>query len=117
MPALSDERPADDVQMAHLAHDHRYMPQIVSSAMWNCPPPSKLITLLERTNRASKVTHHTQEKMVRAFQVRIASPLGSSVGPCVIHAVVTLTGLQHHSGPSHVSQSNQARFLHILARS
>ncbi|CAK0753536.1 hypothetical protein CVIRNUC_002228 [Coccomyxa viridis] len=55
-------------KMAHLTHDHRYMPQIVSSAMWNCPPPSKLITLLERTNRASKVTHHTQEKMVRAFQ-------------------------------------------------
>ncbi len=57
------------VQMAHLTHDYRFMPQIVSSAMWNCPPPSKLVTLLEQTNRSSKVTRNTQEKMVRAFQV------------------------------------------------
>ncbi len=57
------------MQMAHLTHDHRFMPQIVSSAIWNCPPPSKLITLLEKTNHSSKVTRNTQEKMVRAFQV------------------------------------------------
>ena len=75
------------MQMAHLTHDHRYMPQIVSSAMWNCPPPSKLITLLERTNRASRVTHHTQEKMVSAFQVRPFPTSGRTLRPCLIHAL------------------------------
>lgn len=61
------------VQMAHLTHDHRFMPQIVSSAIWNCPPPSKLVTLLEQTNRSSKVMRNTQEKMVRAFEVSVAA--------------------------------------------
>lgn len=68
------------MQLAHLTHDLRFMPQIVSSAMWNCPPPSKLVTLLERTNRSSRVTHHTQEKMVRAFPVRAAAPPLQQIG-------------------------------------
>ena len=55
--------------MAHLLLDHRFMPQMVSSAMWNCPPPATLVKLLERTNRSYKVTHKTQEKMVRIFEV------------------------------------------------
>lgn len=57
------------MQMAHLLHDHRFMPQIVSSAIWNCPPPATLVKLLERTNRSCKVTHKSQEKMVRIFEV------------------------------------------------
>ena len=61
------------MQMAHLTHDYRFMPQIVSSAIWNCPPPSKLVTLLEQTSRSSKVMRHTQEKMVRAFEVNLAA--------------------------------------------
>ena len=61
--------------MAHLMHDYRFMPQIVSSAIWNCPPPSKLVTLLEQTNRSSKVTRSTQEKMVRAFEVHLTAPV------------------------------------------
>ena len=75
------------MQMAHLTHDHRFMPQIVSSAIWNCPPPSKLITLLEKTNRSSKVTRNTQEKMVRAFQVHLAARcrVSSPTGPfCIL---------------------------------
>ena len=59
--------------MAHLMHDHRFMPQIVSSAIWNCPPPLKLVGLLERTNHSSKVTRNTQEKMVRTFQVSLTA--------------------------------------------
>ncbi|BDA46401.1 Uncharacterized protein YGR266W [Coccomyxa sp. Obi] len=54
-------------KMAHLRHDYRFMPQVVSSAIWNCPPPGVLLTLLQRTNKASKINHNTQEKMVRDF--------------------------------------------------
>lgn len=59
------------LQMAHLRHDYRFMPQVVSSAIWNCPPPAVLLRLLERTNKASKLNHNTQEKMVRDFDVRL----------------------------------------------
>jgi len=46
------------------------MPQVVSSAVWNCPPPNVLIALLEKTNVSSKVNHNTMEKMVKNFDVR-----------------------------------------------
>ena len=62
--------PRGDVQPRHLRNDYRFMPQITSSAVWNCPPPSKLITLLHATNKAGKVTKTTREKMVKTFQVR-----------------------------------------------
>ena len=57
------------MQVKHLRNDYKFMPQITSSAVWNNPPPAKLITLLHATNRAGKVCHGTREKMVRAFQV------------------------------------------------
>lgn len=56
-------------QVKHLRNDHRFMPQITSSAVWNNPPPGKLITLLHATNKASKIGPHTREKMVKVFQV------------------------------------------------
>lgn len=56
--------------MKHLQHDHRFMVQIVSSAIWNAPPPAGLIRLLHRTNRASTLTLKSKEKMLRLFRVR-----------------------------------------------
>ena len=35
------------LQVAHLRNDHRFMTQIVSSAIWNHPPPGTLCTLME----------------------------------------------------------------------
>ena len=66
------------LQLVHLRHDYRFMPQIVSSAIWNCPPPHALITLLERTNKSSKLNHNTQEKIVKAFDVRLSAALNKS---------------------------------------
>ncbi|KAK9808440.1 hypothetical protein WJX73_006046 [Symbiochloris irregularis] len=55
-------------KVKHLRNDHRFMPQITSSAVWNNPPPSKLITLLHATNTSSKVGPNTREKMVKLFK-------------------------------------------------
>ena len=66
------------MQVRHLRNDHRFMPQIVSSAIWNAPPPDALMTLMHATNRSHKVCQHTGEKMVRVFHV---SPPGACLQP------------------------------------
>eukprot|EP00884_Botryococcus_braunii_P001168 jgi/Botrbrau1/11051/Bobra.92_2s0022.1 len=55
-------------KMKHLQNDHRMMLQVVSSAIWNAPPPAALISLMHRTHRASTLTIKTKEKMLRLFQ-------------------------------------------------
>lgn len=47
--------------------DPLYMPQIISSAIVNAPPPHPVVKMLMRTNFASNVDENTREKMVRAF--------------------------------------------------
>lgn len=74
------------MQVKHLRNDYRFMPQITSSAAWNNPPPDALVKLLHVTNKASKVCHHTREKMVRLFQ---ASWLCSHA--CTLAVLVALT--------------------------
>ena len=81
------------MQVRHLRNDHRFMPQIVSSAIWNSPPPDKLMTLMQATNRSHKVGKHTSEKMVRLFHVgpqfccfaAPAGPADNAVLPMLAH--------------------------------
>ncbi|KAK9863128.1 hypothetical protein WJX84_002391 [Apatococcus fuscideae] len=54
-------------KVAHLRNDHRFMTQIVSSAVWNHPPPGTLCTLMEKSNKSSKLDGKTKEKMVKIF--------------------------------------------------
>ncbi|DBB15612.1 TPA: hypothetical protein ACH3X3_003824 [Trebouxia sp. C0006] len=55
-----------------LRHDHRFMPQIVSSAIVNVPPPQTFMNLLHKTNRSDVVMKpQTREKMVRIFKGRL----------------------------------------------
>lgn len=55
-----------------LRHDHRFMPQIVSSAIVNAPPPQTFMNLLHKTNRSDLVVKpQTREKMVRIFKGHI----------------------------------------------
>ena len=49
------------------------MPQIVSSAIWNEPPPAGYLRVLERANRAHMLTATTREKMVR---ILASGPVG-----------------------------------------
>ncbi len=44
------------------------MPQIVSSAIANVPPPDALVDLLKVVGRAGHVNRHTAHKMVKTFQ-------------------------------------------------
>ncbi|KAL0040536.1 hypothetical protein WJX77_010023 [Trebouxia sp. C0004] len=53
----------------NLANDHRYMPQIVSSAIVNAPPPDGVIKTLHLCSQAHKnIDKATKEKMLRVFQ-------------------------------------------------
>lgn len=52
----------------NLANDHRYMPQIVSSAIVNAPPPDGVIKTLHLCSQAHKnIDKATKEKMLRIF--------------------------------------------------
>ncbi|GAB4814045.1 hypothetical protein N2152v2_001091 [Parachlorella kessleri] len=53
-----------------LSQDPLYMPQIISSAIVNAPPPHPVIRMMVRTNFAKNVDHRTREKLVRLFKNR-----------------------------------------------
>ena len=50
-----------------LAADHRFMPQIVSSAIANAPPPDGLLKALHLMGHAGHTNKHTRNKMCRLF--------------------------------------------------
>ncbi|KAG8533395.1 uncharacterized protein KY384_002178 [Bacidia gigantensis] len=47
--------------------DHRYMPNIISSAITNKPPPKAVANLLARRNKIHHLDHHTDETMMNMF--------------------------------------------------
>jgi len=47
--------------------DHRYMPNIVSSAIVNTPPPDALADLLNKRNKVHHLDEHTDEDMIPIF--------------------------------------------------
>lgn len=49
------------------AEDPLFMPQIISSAIMNAPPPTQVVKMLIRTSYAQNVDENTKEKMVKAF--------------------------------------------------
>ncbi|GMH41547.1 hypothetical protein BSKO_09457 [Bryopsis sp. KO-2023] len=54
-----------------LASDPKYMPQIISSAIVNAPPPNMIIKMMHMFNIAKvSVNSCTKEKMVRTFKAR-----------------------------------------------
>jgi len=51
-------------------HDHRYMANIISSAITNKPPPSAVANLLARRNKIHHLNHHTDETLLSLFNVQ-----------------------------------------------
>ncbi|KAI3436720.1 hypothetical protein D9Q98_006135 [Chlorella vulgaris] len=51
----------------NIADDPLFMPQIVSSAIMNAPPPTGAVKMLMQTNWATNVDSKTRQKLVRAF--------------------------------------------------
>lgn len=47
--------------------DHRYMPNIISSAITNKPPPSAVANLLARRNKIHHLDHDTDETLLNFF--------------------------------------------------
>lgn len=48
-------------------HDHRYMPNIISSAIANTPPPDALADLLNKRNKIHHLNPETDEDMIPIF--------------------------------------------------
>lgn len=58
-------------KMADLAEDPFFMPQIITSAIINAPPPQVAVRLMHTVDRAgNRINQHTREKMVRFFKSR-----------------------------------------------
>lgn len=47
--------------------DHRYMPNIISSAIVNTPPPEMLADALNKRNKVHHLDHYTDESMIPMF--------------------------------------------------
>ncbi|RDW75963.1 hypothetical protein BP5796_06784 [Coleophoma crateriformis] len=47
--------------------DHRYMPNIISSAIVNTPPPDMLADVLNKRNKVHHLDHETDEDMIPIF--------------------------------------------------
>ncbi len=50
-----------------IAHDHRYMANIISSAIVNKPPPQAVANLLARRNKIHHLDHNTDETLMNFF--------------------------------------------------
>ncbi|KAL9086998.1 MAG: hypothetical protein Q9165_006826 [Trypethelium subeluteriae] len=48
-------------------HDHRYMPNIISSAIVNTPPPNVMADVLNRRNKVHHLDEDTDEDMIPMF--------------------------------------------------
>ncbi len=48
-------------------HDHRYMPNIISSAIVNAPPPEMLADVLNKRNKVHHLDIYTDEDMIPLF--------------------------------------------------
>ncbi|KAK9828764.1 hypothetical protein WJX72_001969 [[Myrmecia] bisecta] len=59
----SDPRPSDKRE------DFRYMPQVISSAIGNTPPPTGVVTALEMCKKEDHVTPSTVELMIDVFSI------------------------------------------------
>lgn len=50
-----------------IEQDHRYMTNIISSAITNKPPPQAVANLLARRNKIHHLDHHTDETLMKLF--------------------------------------------------
>ncbi len=48
-------------------HDHRYMPNVISSAITNHPPPGAIADLLARRNKIHHLDHDTDETLMKIW--------------------------------------------------
>lgn len=47
--------------------DHRYMPNVVCSAIVNTPPPETLVDMINKRNKVHHLDHYTDESMIPMF--------------------------------------------------
>ncbi|EMC95238.1 hypothetical protein BAUCODRAFT_59177, partial [Baudoinia panamericana UAMH 10762] len=51
--------------------DHRYMPNVISSAIVNTPPPNMLADALQRRNKVHRLDEETEEHMIPLFDTEV----------------------------------------------
>ncbi|RPA96163.1 hypothetical protein L873DRAFT_1695539 [Choiromyces venosus 120613-1] len=52
-------------------NDHRYMPNVISSAIVNTPPPNAMADVLNKRNRVHHLNHQTDEDMYPIFDTDV----------------------------------------------
>ncbi|GJJ08193.1 hypothetical protein Clacol_002401 [Clathrus columnatus] len=94
--------------------DHRYMVNIISSAITNAPPPTAVANLMHRRNKIHILDRHTHENLMALFR---ETPEGKKRTKCATmparnYVIITEhAGLMNQSesqenGPSEISQQN-----------
>lgn len=51
--------------------DHRYMPNVISSAIVNTPPPNSMADILNRRNKVHHLDHETDEDLIPMFDTDV----------------------------------------------
>jgi hypothetical protein len=76
--------------------DHRYMPNVISSAITNKPPPQAVANLLARRNKIHHLDHETDETLLEIFD-RDPGPPGKEVpGNGAANGHANGDGKEHH---------------------
>ena len=62
--------------------DHRYMPNVISSAIVNTPPPTMMADVLNRRNKVHHLDQETDEDMIPMFEVDVDGKGGGITSVC-----------------------------------
>jgi PhoD related phosphatase len=85
-------------------HDHRYMVNVISSAITNKPPPAAVANLLARRNKIHHLDHDTDETLLNCFDrdpvdTKKTGDANHCTMPSRNYAIITETG-EHVSAQS-----------------
>jgi hypothetical protein len=89
-------------------HDHRYMANVISSAITNKPPPSAVANLLARRNKIHHLDHDTDETLLSLFDKQPGGKLkGATWNQCTMPSrnYATITEVSD-PGPNPATPSN-----------
>lgn len=98
-------------------HDHRYVPNIISSAITNKPPPAAVANLLAKRNKIHHLDHDTDETLMELFneqpgagQPNVKSKSASTnhaTMPSRNYAIITESHSSSGQGSEHVNGYSQ----------
>ncbi len=94
--------------------DHRYMANVISSAITNKPPPSAVANLLARRNKIHHLDHHTDETLLKLFDKQPGGNMkGATWNKCTMPSrnYATITEVVEGSADNRTQQQQQQPIL------